>query len=55
MRFASRKFIIAVLLFMGATALGGLDKMSGEQVMAVYLTVGGGYGLYNILDKKEQK
>jgi len=52
MKFASRKFIIALALTGCATWLGGSGVMDGNNIMVVFAIVGGGYGFANVLDKK---
>lgn len=53
MKFASRKFIVALALIACATYMGGVGVMSGSNLMVVYSIVGGGYGLANVQDKKQ--
>jgi len=52
MKFASRKFIVALVLVGCATWLGGVGVMDGNNLMVVFGIVGGGYGLANVADKK---
>lgn len=51
-KFASRKFIVAIMLTGCATYLAGTGVMDGNNVMVVFGIVGGGYGFANVLDKK---
>jgi hypothetical protein len=44
-----------MFVIIGATALCGYDKMSGDNVMVCYGLVGAGYGLANVLEKKNDK
>jgi len=52
MKFASRKFFVAIMLTACATYLAGIGVMDGSNIMVVFSIVGGGYGLSNVIDKK---
>ena len=55
MKYASRKFIVALTLTACATWLGGIGVMDGNNLMVVFGIIGGGYGLANVADKKVSK
>ena len=55
MKYASRKFIVALTLIACATWLGGIGMMDGNNLMVVFGIVGGGYGHANVADKKVSK
>lgn len=52
MKFASRKFIIAASLIAITTVLAFAGVMDGGNVSSVFVVVGGGYGLANVMDKR---
>ncbi len=52
MKFASRKFIVALLLISATTALGAYGRIDSGGITIVLGIVGGGYGLANVADKK---
>lgn len=52
MKFASRKFIVALALIGCTTWLAGIGKCDGNNIMVVFGLVGAGYGFANVADKK---
>lgn len=52
MKFASRKFIVAMALIICTTVLGAYDKIESGGITLVFGFVGAGYGLANVMGKK---
>lgn len=51
-KYRSRKFMLAVMIYIAATALAAYKILDGAQVMAIYLTILGAYSLANVAEKK---
>lgn len=49
-----RKFIVALLIILSATALGLYGKMDSSALGIVFATVGAGFGLANVANKKNK-
>lgn len=50
-KFASRKFLIAVIILLCTTGLASGDKLDGEATKIIFAMVGFGYGLANVFSK----
>ena len=55
MKYASRKFIIALLLIGATTWLASEKLMEGFDITVVFSLVGAGYGFVNYREKKGGK
>ena len=53
-KYGSRKFIVAMTIIIGATALCGCSKIDGGAYLASMAIAGGGYQLANVWEQKKQ-
>ena len=51
-KFRSRKFLLVILVYSGATVMVAMGKMTGTELTGVYMTLVGAYSLANVLEKR---
>jgi hypothetical protein len=52
MKYGSRKFIVAVMLIVSASALSAYDKLDSGGLTVVLGLAGAGYGMTNVASRK---